>query len=264
MEKTVDVFMFMGQSNMAGRGITSRTWPQHGPVITDGAGYEFRAISDPGRLSPITEPFGVNENRKGGIDDGTMKTGSMVTSFINAYYERNGHVPVVAVSASIGGSSLEEWNRIYKLDAVRRLEECTAFLLKEEYQIRHRYMLWCQGETEGDLGTTKAEYFAGISSLITTMKNAGIEKCFMVKIGNVNSLDETLMQAYKNVMNWQEELAQTNPDVIIVSSDFAGMLERGLMKDTFHYYQQAYNEVGYTAGINAALYAEKDVITIAR
>ena len=34
----VDLFMFMGQSNMAGRGITSMQWPEEAPALTEGAG----------------------------------------------------------------------------------------------------------------------------------------------------------------------------------------------------------------------------------
>ncbi len=40
----------------------------------------------------------------------------------------------------------------------------------------------------------------------------------------------------------------------MVSTAFLQMKEHGLMKDNFHYYQQAYNEVGTEAGINTALY----------
>ena len=43
--KTVDLFLFMGQSNMAGRGIVSEKWAQPAPQIMEGAGYEYRAIS---------------------------------------------------------------------------------------------------------------------------------------------------------------------------------------------------------------------------
>lgn len=95
----VDLFMFMGQSNMAGRGIVTAEHSVSVPTLTEGAGYEYRAVSSPDRLYPISEPFGRNENRKGGIDDGDMKTGYMVTAFVNAYYGRTG-IPVVGVSAS--------------------------------------------------------------------------------------------------------------------------------------------------------------------
>lgn len=68
MGRTVDFFL-LGQSNMAGRGITCEKWPQPAPALLSGAGYEFRAVSDPDRLYPIQEPFGVGENRPDGIDD---------------------------------------------------------------------------------------------------------------------------------------------------------------------------------------------------
>ena len=56
-----DLFLFMGQSNMAGRGETCAAWPEGAPALLEGAGWEFRAVSDPTRLYPIGEPFGVNE-----------------------------------------------------------------------------------------------------------------------------------------------------------------------------------------------------------
>lgn len=250
--KIIDLFMFMGQSNMAGRGQTSETWSETYPTIIDGAGYEFRAITDKTILYPITEPFGVNENKDGGINDGILKTGSMVTSFVNAYYKNNGGVPIVGVSASKGGSSISEWNEIYKQDAVQRLRDCINFLNRNGYIIRHKYILWCQGETDGDLATSKNDYINGLNNLLSTMLNEGIEKMFMVRIGNCNIHDS--LDRYSNMIRWQTEFSQTNENVVMVSTDFAGMRDRGLMKDNFHYYQKGYNECGTYAGINTALY----------
>ena len=59
---------------------------------------------------------------------------------------------------------------------------------------------------------------------------------------------------YSGIINIQDEIAKTNENVVMVSTSFAKMKERGLMKDAFHYFQQAYNEVGTEAGINAAAY----------
>ena len=55
-KKKVDLVMFMGQSNMAGRGVASESI-----VVGEGHGYEYRAISDPTKLYPVVEPFGVSE-----------------------------------------------------------------------------------------------------------------------------------------------------------------------------------------------------------
>lgn len=54
---TYDLFLFAGQSNMAGRGIACTQFPEGAPDLISGAGAEFRAISDPTRLYPIAEPL---------------------------------------------------------------------------------------------------------------------------------------------------------------------------------------------------------------
>ncbi|MEI3208767.1 MAG: hypothetical protein V8S84_13470 [Lachnospiraceae bacterium] len=95
---TYDLFLFAGQSNMAGRGIACTQFPEGAPDLISGAGAEFRAISDPTRLYPIAEPFGALENNPTGIFEPGMKTGSLVTSFVNTYfqkYRRSSSWPVI-------------------------------------------------------------------------------------------------------------------------------------------------------------------------
>jgi len=266
----VDLIMFMGQSNMAGRGITSEEWPEEAQELIDDAGWEFRAISDPTKLYSIAEPFGVNENNPDGINDvfsdgEKAKTGSMVTAFVNAYYAKTG-VPIVGVSASKGGSRIVQWlpdaNDGFLKDALERYDKAVEFLQSAGasrgqhddayisgagYQIRHRYMLWCQGESDGDVGTTADEYNARFRILWQEMKNAGIEKCFLIKTGKKNVPGQ--VEDYEEIRRAQEELCD-GEEIIMVSRCLGEMLERGLMKDAFHYYQQAYNEVGTEAGRN--------------
>lgn len=99
-----DLILFAGQSNMAGRGIVTDKWPQKAPVLVKGAGYEYRAITAPDRLCPIEEPFGADENNPDGIFEPGMKTGSMVTAFVNEYYKLT-HVQVLQMiqTSSITG-----------------------------------------------------------------------------------------------------------------------------------------------------------------
>ena len=254
-DRTVDLFMFMGQSNMAGRGIVSDVWGEAAPNIIDGAGYEFRAISDPTKLYDISEPFGVKENNPSGINDGTMKTGSMVTSFINAYYGCTG-IKVIGVSASKGGSKLSQWQPTskegYLKDAIQRLNDTITYLTNNGYIIRHKYMLWCQGESDGDANTQESDFKTMFNTMLDSMITAGIEKLFMVRIGNCNVAGSE--DRYKQCIKYETEIAQTNEHVVMVSCDFAGMRSRGLMKDSYHYYQAGYNECGTHAGINTAYY----------
>lgn len=249
---TFDLFLFMGQSNMAGRGVVSTRFPEGVPVLTDGAGYEYRAVSSPNALYPLSEPFGAAENRVGGIDDGSMKTGSMVTAFANSYFKHT-HIPIVGISASKGGSKISQWQPegAFLNDTLSRLRSAEAFLDSNGYAIRHKFMLWCQGESDGDIRKPADAYRREFERMLGTMLDNGIEKCFLIRIGNYNGAGDC---SYHAIMAVQDEIARTNRDVIMVSTAFAGMKKRGLMKDDFHYYQQAYNEVGREAGANAARY----------
>jgi|GEM_PF-1011628 len=247
----VDVMLFMGQSNMAGRGIVSEDFPEDAPEVIDGAGWEFRSISDPTSLHAIDKQFGMNENVYGAIDDTGAKTGGLVPAFVNAYYTNNGNVPVVGVSASEGATSLNNWQpgtpRLS--DAINRLTTCVEWLEDNNYKIRHKYMVWCQGENDDT--QTEEWYVENFNFMFEAMKEAGIEKCFLIRIGNTNpSKDERIA-----LMKTQTKICQTQKDVVMVATTYASMLNRGLMKDEEHYYQQAYNECGEQAGINSAYYA---------
>jgi len=265
----IDLIMFMGQSNMAGRGITSEKWPEEAPALTEGAGWEFRAISDPTELHPIEEPFGVDENNPKGINDvfssgEKAKTGSMVTAFANSYYAET-EVPIVGVSASKGGSRIAQWlpdaSDGFLKDTLERYHSTVSFLEENNFQIRHRYMLWCQGESDGDRGTTAEEYKERFRIIWQEMKAVGIEKCFLIKTGKKNVPGQE--NDYEEIRRAQEELCDSESgvegEIVMVSHSLGEMLERGLMKDAFHYYQQAYNEVGTEAGRNVGIYVQRRI-----
>lgn len=135
----IDLIAFMGQSNMAGRGTA-----KDAPKVPEGTAYEFRAVTDPTRLYPLTEPFGKDENDPEGVFEPGMKTGSMVSAFVNAYF-KEAHTPVIGVSCSKGGSSIAEWipGTPYYQDALKRVRSCSLWLADHDISIRHRFMVWC-------------------------------------------------------------------------------------------------------------------------
>lgn len=251
--KVVDLVMMMGQSNMAGRGITNSTYPQTAPTVPVGKGYEFRAISDPTKLYQIVEPFGVNENNATSGVAETTKTGSMVSAFANEYYDKTG-VPIVGVSCSKGGTSISWWQPtgLPLQDAITRFKKAETWLLSNDYTIRHRYMVWCQGETDGDNAMSGETYKANFLAMVNAMFAEGVEKCFVIRIGNHR--DEATL--YDPIIQAQTELAKETENVVMVSTKFDKMATDGLMKDTFHYYQHGYNIVGADAGRNTAFYVK--------
>lgn len=244
----VDLIMFMGQSNMSGTGVSEKA-----PAIIDGAGYEFRAISDPTKLYPIEEPFGENENNKEGVDDKDLKTGSLVSSFVNSYYSGT-DVPVIAVSASAGGSTLHSWRTDGSLlpDAVNRYNITKNWLLKNNYVIRHSYMVWLQGESDGNKQTSKEEYIASLKELVGVMQDNGIEKCFIIRIG-IRTKEPGM---YDTIIEAQTELCKENDDFILISTKAVELEHLGLMRDEVHYTQGGLNLIGEEAGANMAYYVK--------
>ena len=200
----------------------------------------------------MTEPFGVAENKQDGINDGNKKTGDMVAAFAIDYYLGNGNIPMVGVSASIGGTGIDDWlpeaETGYLSDALQRFEDCVAWLTNNGYEIRHKYLCWCQGEHDWE---TYDSYARRWQTMYDACAAVGIEKCLLVRIGNTNSGDGH----FTNLIQTQTEMAETNPDIVLVSADLAGMADRGLMKDNLHYTQEAYNECGSYAGVNSAIFA---------
>lgn len=254
----VDLILFAGQSNMAGRGVTSERWPETAPDVTDLPAWEFRAVTDPTRLHPIAEPFGVLENRADGINDllggRPGKTGSMVSAFVEAYCGERG-AGMVAVSAAKGGSAMAEWQPggPFLTDALSRLDAARTWLTGQGIAVRRIFCVWCQGETDGDRGTAPEDYRAQMDCLLTAMTDAGVEKLLMVRIGQCNIPGAE--DRYRPIIAAQDALAAADDRVVMVSTCLAGMRARGLMKDAFHYFQQAYNEAGREAGRHAARWA---------
>ena len=242
----VDLVMFMGQSNMAGRGVAAQS-----PIVPEGHGYEFRAISDPTKLYPIVEPFGKNENNSSSGVTETTKTGSMVSSFVLNYYKVT-KVPIVAVSCSKGGTNIGWWQPGGGPlnDAIARHELAKNWLETNGYIIRHDFMVWCQGCSDGDGRTSADDYTQRTKNMIEAMMACGVEKCFLVRIGNHRD-DPTM---YYTIIQAQTELCKTYENAVLVSCKLAEMAELGLMKDQFHYLQEGYNIVGKDAGINTAFY----------
>lgn len=249
-EKEVDVFVFMGQSNMAGRGDREKSI-----VCGKGHGYEFRPVSDPGILHDIEEPFGVNENNQG-INDGTKKTGSLVSAFVESYYQLTG-VPIIGISASQGGTSSSQWQPGGgKLEeAENRLSSCLDYLYSlDDLSVRHIEMVWLQGENDAGNQVPYATYKQNLQNIVDGMKEKGVEHCFTIQIGPyMASESQEKHDLYETFHAYQIRMAGEMEDVDLCSIKLSGVPE-SMMHDHNHFYQEAYNIVGMDAGRNVASY----------
>lgn len=243
-----DLIIFAGQSNMAGRGDFRQA-----PKVTEGAGWEFRPVTDPSRLYPVIEPFGKRENREGGINDTDRKSGSLVSAFVNACYAQTG-VPIVGVSASEGGTGMEFWRPLGPAfaDLKSRILSAGEWLEENGFVIRRKVFLWMQGETDGDHHMSGEEYKKRLGKLFDEVKALGITDLFLIPIGCYNGDSRDI--EYETVHAAQLTLCRERDDVRAVSLLADTFRERGMMRDAYHYRQQAYNELGEDAGKNAGIF----------
>lgn len=242
----IDLVIFMGQSNMSGRGDYTQA-----PALISGAGYEFRAITNPNTLYPIGEPFGYLEDNPNGLYEPMSKTGSCVTAFVNSYYQNTG-VPIVGVAASKGATGIVQWvpGTAYFNDALNRYGAARTWLEGNGYKIRHKYMVWLQGEYDAAVNTPPADYVSMLKSIMDEFQKNGVEKCMVMRIGDTSENDAL----YDTIISTQTELCRTDPDFVLISVQAASFVERGLMRDIVHYTQEGYNIIGEEAGRNMAYY----------
>ncbi|MGN1116243.1 MAG: sialate O-acetylesterase, partial [Candidatus Ornithomonoglobus sp.] len=265
-QKLVDLVLFAGQSNMAGRGTA-----EEAAICPAGEGFELNTVGNakladstvPYVLSTVTEPFGKNENNdiihdagSNGID---RRSGDMVPALMKAYYGKTG-VPIVGVQASRGGQETKWFvTADVKAEMQRRYNDAASYLEKAGYTVRRKFMVWCQGEADADNNRSESVYKTNTLAIFDNMKDAGITDMFIVKTGHYNinyglakgeEPSETALETderYKNVNIWQQELAEDNGH-IYTAADLYTDSALSQMRDQYHYYQPVYNEIGTTAG----------------
>lgn len=243
--KTVDLIIFAGQSNMSGAGGNAK----QAPAVANGSAYEFRAVSDPTGLYPITEPFGVRESGYAG-ESPVVKQGSLVSAFVNTYYQRTG-VPVVAVSASRGGTDSAYWaGANVRNDLFARYSKALNYLRANHYVVRHRYLVWLQGESDGAEGTTSTQYKTNLNTAFASLFAAGLEQVFFITPGIVQGG----MFDYSGIIATQENMAATS-NRYTVASEVLRTIPYSMLADEVHYNQQALNLAGQDAAAKIALYA---------
>ena len=238
-----DVFIFMGQSNMAGRGDASEAIP-----CGEGHAYEFRAVSgndEDGWLYPLAEPFGAMENNQA-LSDGNngdgKKSGGMTSAFCEAYYQSTG-VKVIGVSASVGGTAISSWlpGTDYFEEAKRRLDACIEYAEGEGgMSVRHINMVWCQGESDAG----NQQYTEQLKSILEGLRSSFVECCFIITPSEYDSPYATVLA------DSQIALCEEDDDFVLASIKFRNVPEN--LRDDPHFYQGVYNVAGWDAGTHAA------------
>lgn len=248
----VDLIVFAGQSNMSGAGDTALI-----PELTEGAGYEYKSVTAPKSLKALKEPFGKKENSKN-LNDGNFKTGSLVTAFVNSYYEQT-KVPVVAVSATQVGSSSQWWKSSLVSETSKRYKKAVYYLKKRKIKIRHRYVVWFQGESDGLNNVSEETYINNMNDIYQHFRKQNkIEKIFLIRTGRYydpeNIENSTQVNPFDTIVKAQTNLCINQEGFVLVSVKAASLDDWYYYEDGIHLTQYGLNVVGYEAGRNAGYY----------
>lgn len=242
----VDLIFFMGQSNMSGCGGDASLCP----VVTEDKGQEYRSVSDPTRLYPITEPFGINENRIGGLMEyPSGKKGSLVSAFINEYYELTNR-KVVAVSASKGETSIIDFTQdAIMADIGQRYAFAKSYLSNNGYTIGHIYVVWLQGESDALDGVDPEVYRTKLDDFMRPMFIDGLEKVFIITPGRTYSYSHL----YDGIVSMQKKICAESGYYALATNVLSGVSTE-YMTDMYHYNQHVLNMVGIETAKSVAYY----------
>ena len=98
--------------------------------------------------------------------------------------------PIVAVSCSKGGHGdrfLRDTDGAPCRDAVERVKLAQSYMAaSEDVKLRNTYVVWLQGESDGDAGTSAADYNAALGRIFDGFEEEfGADHFFVIPIRRV-------------------------------------------------------------------------------
>lgn len=235
----VDLFVSAGQSNAEGRGSSASS-----PVVTNGV-----FLSSTGSFtSPMADPVGG------------AATGSMWPAFSNEWFALTGRNSVFIDCATGGTELVDNGNRPdWSPTGTLRDETVTAILsaiasirLSASYQLGNVYIMWCQGESDAQVGNsavvTRAIYKQALIDLAEYFKShiSNMKGMYVIRTGRMAG-GSAVEQDWQDIRLAQEDAC--------AESDLLNMVYRGTgswpalsyMVDELHYNQSALNITGKCA-----------------
>ncbi len=215
----LELFLLIGQSNMAGRG---KVEPQDAAPIAG-----IWALGKDDQWKPAVDPLHWDKPDVAGVGLGR--------TFAKTLQERNPGAQIGLIPAAFGGTSLEQWKvggELYT-EAIRR-----ARVAMKNGRIRG--MLWHQGEAESGKEELAKTYRARWTVIIQSMqKELGLEGVPVV-VGQLGRFLVKEKQPFADLVNQEEALLPLSyPHTAFVSTE--GLKDKG---DSVHFDSASARELG--------------------
>lgn len=262
---TVDVIVFAGQSNMTGNGSASSA-----PKLIEGAGVAYNAVTSPDSFEPFKEPFGRGQDDSY-FQNTNYATGSMVSAFLNSYYQQT-KTPVIAINASSVGTGSVSWVDTRYEGVIKRTNAAVKLAKSRDLHVNHVFMVWMQGENDAFARMPGEEHQKNVSAMYSKIqKKTNMDACFLITIpsyfnGSIQyfpgatgrvDLGFDITAEYQKIQQAQIELCRNNKNFYLVSTKASELNGGYIKKDGIHISQAGLNIVGKDAGMNAGKIAKK-------
>ena len=226
MEKDIDSFLLIGQSNMCGRGIIGRV----PPIPAEGVRFMLRN----GRWTPMSEP--INPDRRIFVDsDNELRSGvSLAASFAEAYTNATQR-KIGLIPCAEGGSAIREWQpgEVLFDHAVMQ----TKLALRSS---RLRGILWHQGESDShNLEEVQAYEPAFLRLMRALLDEVNGGEPLPIVIGEISTLVQNRWPCCREINAVLHKIAAEHDNIAIASAE--GL---DLSPDGMHFSAAAYRTLG--------------------
>lgn len=223
----VDIIVFAGQSNMTGVGNTALA-----PKLKDHAGYAYNYVTAKNKFSDLKEPFGRGQDDEN-LQNYDYARGSMVTAFVNAYYQKT-KTPVIAVPASAVGTGSVSWADFRYKSVVTRVNAAKKLAQKKGLTVRHTYLIWMQGENDAFAGMSAKQHTSNLKSMYQKIKKkTKMEQCFIIGLPKYYN-DPEIANGYTRIRNAQTRLCKSSSSFTMGSAKAATLSAAYLQGDGLH------------------------------
>lgn len=229
----------LGQSNLAGRAMATSAY-----AIEAGRSYKWSPPD--AALVTLTEPTGTDSTALTGR---TSIGSAMAQAVLDA---TGGRIGVIFVNAAVGGTRIDthwaaggsSWTA-----AQTMWDAALADIAAKQLNIVGSAVVFIQGESNGDVGTSGAAYkaaFADLRSRILAKMGSPRIPIIMSQIGvDRDAVDPT---PYQVIRQAQAEIVLETDGVYMAASAAKYFAARALMMDQYHYIAPAYDELGNAIG----------------
>jgi len=218
MSESMDIYLLIGQSNMAGRGSLDEV-----PSIRDPRLFMFR---DQGWM-PAEEPLDPDKTKNAGIGPAM----SFAAELLNAGTAFIGLLP-----CAVGGTPLSRW-----MPGADLYQRAVATTRKAITHGALKGVLWHQGERDSKNAVHAASYGRRFRKMVYALRLEFNESRFPVLAGELGYFLEQQRDFthFKTINRQLKELEQEIPDYACVSSD--GLTDKG---DHLHFDSRSQRELG--------------------